>query len=191
MRVLLFLIALVLYTYTSNIHAQNEPQEEGLVSLDFSAERTIIQADKMLLFAKKRSFTYTGAVQVDHGDMTLTCKKLDGTYTEQNEIDTLVATEDVHIVKGPAIKATGNRAVFQSEQQTLRLTENPQLEQDGSLLSADEVIIYLKEDRSEALGNVRVTIMEKAGTTEKNGNVPGTPTKSKPKDSQKKKKKKK
>lgn len=182
MRILLFLIAFGLCI--SNVHAQNKPEDEGLISLDFSAERTIIQADKMLLFAKKRAFTYTGTVQVDHGDLTLTCKKLDGTYTEQNEIDTLVATEDVHIVKGPTIKASGNRAVFQSEQQTLRLTENPQLEQDGSLLSADEVIIYLKEDRSEALGNVRVTILEKA-----NGSAPGGLTKNKPKKSQKKKKK--
>lgn len=144
-------------------------KEEGLMNLDFSSAKTIIEAQKLLLFAKKREFTYTGEVDVEHGDLKLSCKKLRGTYTEKNEIDTLVATEEVFIEKGESIKASGNKAVFNSSEQTLRLTENPQLEQDGSLLSADEVIIYLKEDRSEAVGNVRVTILDSQAGARPNG----------------------
>lgn len=143
--------------------ATEEPQagEEGLLKLDFSSEKTVIEANKLLLFAKKRTFTYLGGVAVEHGDMDLTCEKLDGSYNENNEIQTLVAREKVYIEKGDSIKASGNKAVFDAKTQTLRLSENPQLEQEGSLLSADEVLIYLQEDRSEAIGNVRVTVLDK------------------------------
>jgi lipopolysaccharide transport protein LptA len=163
-RYLNWIVAATLLATTPTLAQEAPPAEsEGLMSLDFSAETTVIEADALTLQAKKRAFTYNGNVKVDHGDLKLTCKKLDGTYTEANEIDTLIATQDVYIEKGPTIKATGQRAVFNSIKQTLVLSENPELIQQGSILSADEVVIYLQEDRSEAIGNVRVTILDNQG----------------------------
>ena len=171
------LIVFTLLVFATSLYAEKKDvQEEGLLNLDFSAAKTIIEAQKLMLFAKKREFQYSGEVDVEHGDLTLTCKNLKGSYTEKNEIDTLIATNDVYIEKGTDIKASGDRAVFDSSKQTLTLTENPQLQQEGSLLSADEVIIYLKEDRSEAVGNVRVTIVENTEPGQANKPKPNATT---------------
>ena len=96
--------------------------------------------------------------EVKNGDMTLTSDFLDGKYNEQNQIEELIARKKVSITKGEGIKAQCERAAYNAREQTLTLTENPQLEQNGSTLSADLIRIYLQDNRSVAEGQVRVKV---------------------------------
>lgn len=122
-------------------------------------EPTDISADSLSLFSKERRFVYTGNVEVVKGEMKLTAKELEGFYDEQNQIQQLVAKIDVLITKGPTIKASGNRATYERKSETLTLSENPTLEQTGSILTADRIIIHLNEDRSTAEGKVHVKLV--------------------------------
>lgn len=137
---------------------------------DFEKKETEIKAKKLLLDGLSREFTYTGDVTVVQGDLTLTSERLDGNYTEKNEIQSLTALENVVITKGPSIKARGSKAVFSAAKQTLVLTGSPEIEQNKSILSADKITLFLEENRSVAEGQVHVKVIEEgsAKSTKRN-----------------------
>ncbi|MCB0310345.1 MAG: hypothetical protein KDD42_03870 [Bdellovibrionales bacterium] len=138
-----------------------KPTAQGLFSTNgLDDGPTLINADKLFLKAKERFFVYTGNVDVTHGDLHLTSDILEGKYSESNEITELVAKKNVVIVKGENIKAYSQRATYEKSSETLLLTENPSVEQDGSNLSADAIRIFLNEDRSVAEGTVRVKMLK-------------------------------
>jgi lipopolysaccharide export system protein LptA len=148
---------------------------EGLFELGNGSEPTIINSDSLQLNSETRVFTYKGNVHVVQGDMTLTSEELEGRYNQANEIQQLVARNNVHIVKGEKINATSNKAVYTAANEILTLTENPEILQGASVLTADVVKIYLKENRSEAEGQVRVKLIKDDKAKEKSA-----PTESKP-----------
>jgi lipopolysaccharide export system protein LptA len=130
---------------------------------------TNITSDSLSFNAKERIFAYSGNVQVTQGDMRLTSKVLEGTYSEKNELLKLVAKGDVFIAKQD-IQATGQIASYDAVAAIVTLTENPQLQQKESILRADKIRIFLNENRSQAEGDVRVTFVNS-----KDGN-PGMPS---------------
>jgi|GEM_PF-5856218 len=119
---------------------------------------TYISSAKLTVDNVKRIFEYSGDVEVIQADMLLTCRRLVGTYSQENQIQTMTAYEDVMITKGETIRASGNRADYDGVRRTLVLTENPELQQQGSILTADRVKVFLDENRSLAEGNVRAKI---------------------------------
>lgn len=124
---------------------------------------TYIKANSLTLKGNERVFAYEGGVEVRQGDLTLTASALEGTYTEKNQIEKLTARDNVVIVKGETIRATAERALFENVTQIITLTDNPELQQEGSILTADVVKIFLQENRSVAEGNVRVKLVKKEG----------------------------
>jgi lipopolysaccharide transport protein LptA len=93
--------------------------------------------------------------------MTITSDTLEGNYDQQNKIQKLTAKTNVLILKGDAIRGTSELAVYQAAQDVVTLTENPELSQNGSVLTADAIKIFLKDNRSEASGQVRVKMIDK------------------------------
>jgi lipopolysaccharide transport protein LptA len=135
------------------------PVDNELFSADFNKAPTEISANSLTLRSKERKFEYNGSVVVKQGEMTLAADLLEGSYDEQNQIQQLIARNNVKITKGEKIKANSNRAVYKKASETIELTENPQIEQQGSVLTADKVTIFLKEDRSNAEGRVHVKLL--------------------------------
>lgn len=128
---------------------------------------TFIKSDTLSLKSDQRTFRYEGNVEVRQGDMILTCKTLDGFYSTQNQIDRLIALGNVVIVKGDGTRANGEKAVYESSTRAVTLTDNPELQQNGSILTADSITIFMKDNRSVATGSVRVKLVKKdAGTGE-------------------------
>jgi lipopolysaccharide export system protein LptA len=107
--------------------------------------------------------------------MKLTSRLIEGSYTEANEIQKIVARGDVVITK-QEIRATGQTAVYDAVGGVVTLTDNPQVQQGESVLVADRIKIYLKEDRSQAEGNVRVTFVKATPTADTTGS--GAPAQS-------------
>ncbi len=147
---------------------EKKSKDDELFNSDFSKEPTYIKSETLTVKQKEKIFLYSGQVEVRQGDMTLTSELLEGKYNDQNEIRELVARNNVLIVKGENIRATSNRAVYDKATETLTLMENPQLEQDGTILTADKIKIFLQEDRSTAEGEVRMKLVNK-GTEDKGG----------------------
>jgi lipopolysaccharide export system protein LptA len=150
-------------------------EASALVDFKNSKEPIFINSDSLSINQNKRTFVYTGNVQVTQGDMTITAATLDGKYDQKNEIEQLIARKDVVITKGPSIRATSNRAVYEAAKGTVTLTENPQIHQDGSILSADVVRIFLQENRSVAEGQVRMKLVKASPTPA--AAAPAVPTK--------------
>ena len=147
------------------VEAGEEASEEskGLFGdTDFNEGETEITSDSLMLKAEEQLFVYSGNVQVKQGDLTITAERLEGRYDDNNKIDTLVAKKNVVIIKGERIRANSEKAIYRSQDETVELTENPSIDQDGSVLTADLIRIFLKEDRSEAEGTVRVKMVKSA-----------------------------
>lgn len=136
---------------------------ENILGGDFGNGPTYIKSDSLTIKPKDRIFTYEGGVEVKHQDLILSCASLQGVYDESNRIKALTAERDVLITKGAGIRAHGEKAVYDGETSIITLTENPELEQNGSILTADRIKIYMKENRSEAEGSVRMKMAEGAG----------------------------
>ncbi len=120
-----------------------------------------ITADSLLLKSKERVFAYNGNVVVKQGDVLIQCDALEGTYSENNKVQTLTANKNVRIEKGPDIRGRSNLATYNADTQILTLKENPELDQNGSTLAADVIKVYLNENRSIAEGQVRVKMQPK------------------------------
>jgi lipopolysaccharide export system protein LptA len=142
--------------------------DQKLQDDSFGKAPTNIKSDSLSINAKDRVFTYRGNVEVTQGDMTLTAKTIDGIYTEDNQINKLIAKGDVVITKQD-IKATAQQAIYDAPAAIVTLTDNPQLQQKESILIADRIKVFLKENRSQAEGSVRVTVVQ-----DKEG-APGAP----------------
>ena len=125
-----------------------------------SGEPVNISADSLSVNNEARTFTYSGSVVVTQGDLTLTCATLDGTYTPENQIDQLIAKTKVTITKGPTITASGDRAIYDAKSRIVTLTDNPQLQEGESTLTADIIKIFLDENRSVAEGQVRMKLIK-------------------------------
>lgn len=137
----------------------NEPKNP-LLDTDFSKAPTFIKSKSLVLHSESRKFEYLGNVEVKQGNMLMTCDTLEGFYDESNQIQKLNAKRNVVITKGEGIRATSEKAVYLREDETLTLTESPELLQEESVLTADVVRIFLKEDRSVAEGQVRVKLVQ-------------------------------
>ena len=135
-------------------------------SPDFGKLPTYIKSDSLQLKQSERYFVYSGNVEMKHGDMTITSNTLEGSYDEQNKLKKLIAKTNVLIVKGDGIRGTGELATYEAAANTVTLTENPELSQNGSVLTADAIKIFLKDNRSEATGQVRVKMIDKNVNTD-------------------------
>ena len=88
-----------------------------------------------------------------------------------------MAKGDVVISK-QEIKATSQQAIYDATTAIVTLTDNPQLQQQGTVLIADRIKIFLNENRSQAEGSVRVTVVninDQGGSEKKPLAVVATP----------------
>ncbi|MEY4669525.1 MAG: lipopolysaccharide transport periplasmic protein LptA [Pseudomonadota bacterium] len=166
----------LLLALSTPTYAENKPTGSMTNLMDsqafddsFGKLPTNITSDSLSFNAKDRVFAYSGNVQVTQGDMRLTSKTLEGTYSEKNELLKLIAKGDVFISKQD-IQATGQTASYDAVASIVTLSDNPQLQQKESILRADKIKIFLNENRSQAEGDVRVTFVNS-----KDGN-PGLPS---------------
>lgn len=144
-------------------------KRKGELTFDNKKEPTYIKSDKLILKSKERVFTYSGSVQVKQGDMTMYCETLDGKYNEKNQLEELIGRTNVLITKGDTVRATGQKAVYTQATDSMVLTENPELTQNGSVMSADSVTLHLKDNTSNAEGNVRVKMIKEEKKDDKKG----------------------
>lgn len=159
-----FLIFLVVEVFDSPVIAATNDPSTKWDNLSSTELPTTITSDSMTLKSKEQTFVYSGNVVLKKGDFTMTSKKLEGRYNDDQGIEELRAFDDVHITKGETIKARSNKAVYDKSSETMILTDNPEITEDQSILTADIVTIYLTENRSLAEGNVRVKLIQTDGT---------------------------
>jgi len=128
-----------------------------------SKEPLLIRSDSFQLDSKSRVFYYRDNVEVVKGDMTITSDVMIGKYDEKNQLKEMICENNVVITRGDRLRTTSNRAVYDVVKDVIVLTEGPELNDRGNVLTADRVTLYVKEDRSEADGHVRVKVIKSEG----------------------------
>jgi len=107
-----------------------------------------ITAQKLELIQQQRQSIFTGDVVATQGDMTLSADKLTVFLLEnQDQIDRLEAVGTVKVVQLDRV-ATADRAVFYQLEEKLVLSGHAVVVQDNNKVSGEEIVIYLKENRS-------------------------------------------
>lgn len=156
---------------TPLLYAENETSikalgEKSEFSMQVGNVPTYIKSDKLSLKSAEQIFTYSGNVNIIHGDLRISCGELEGHYSDNNEIETMIAQKNVVILKGNTIRGVCQKAVYSKKTGTIVLSENPELQQNGSVLSADAITLNLETNKSDAQGNVRVKLIKQSDKKE-------------------------
>ena len=128
----------------------------ALISLPVLAAATPVKvtADSFVIDQGTNKATFTGAVVITRGSMTMWADKAVVNYGNGGEadIDGLDATGNVRI-KTTGQEATGNRALFTPDNSTVRLTGNVVVKNTTGTMSGPELTINLSSNTSTFKGS--------------------------------------
>lgn len=116
-----------------------------------SDEPITITSDRMEIDQKKNTIVYKGNVVTVRGELTMKSDSLAAVYDLEAGLKEVVAEGNVR-VNQRGREAVGNRAIFNSENETITMTGNPVVKQGNSQISGDRIIFYMKEDRGVVEG---------------------------------------
>jgi lipopolysaccharide transport protein LptA len=155
------LSALLLFAFAS-AKASAQTNIESALKGDPSqaAEPMLITSETFQLDSKNQRFYYRNNVEVVKGDLVITADLMTGRYDKNNNLEEIVCENNVVITRGDRLRATSNKASYDIPKDRIVLTEGPELNDRGNVLTADRVTLFVKEDRSEADGHVKVKVLK-------------------------------
>lgn len=170
----IFFCAAVVWLFAAGLHATEEAPAaaepallagDGLLeSFSLSADRGPVHIESAMLEFEYRTglLTYRGDVKVSQADITLTSDRLTVLLDvkQSGRPREIVAEGNVRIVNGERV-ATGGRAVFDHEKQTITLSDSAVLRDGPNEVAGDRVVVFLDEQRSVVDGGgdrVRATL---------------------------------
>jgi lipopolysaccharide export system protein LptA len=117
----------------------------GLTS---SGQPITIQADALEVDYKRNQIVYKGDVVAVQGDTTIRSDSLVAYYQEGFKVlKEVVASGRVKITQGERV-ATSGKAIFSQEKQSVVMTENPVIRQEGNEVTGARITLYLDEERT-------------------------------------------
>jgi len=135
----LLLVAL-LFAHVTASAAPLAPAVDTSRPVEITARQLeVIQSDNKSVFS--------GDVIAKQGDMTLTANQLTVFSAAGDQIDRLEAVGHVRFVQGENT-ATADKAVYRQKEEILTLLGNATVAQGGNRVSGDEIILYIRENRS-------------------------------------------
>ena len=127
-----------------------------------------IEADAAKQDQNKGITTYTGNVKMDQGSIHITADKV-VIYSSEKKVNRIIATgSPAHFQQRPALNkeviiARGNNLKYEVVKDKLTITENAQVEQDGSIVTGDiinyDIHLALVEAGSRDSTNSRVKMI--------------------------------
>lgn len=128
------LMTLALLTLSANLYALPSDRDQPIH----------IEADHYVLNQKAGITTYTGNVVMDQGSIHIEADKI-VIHSNEKKVSRVIATgAPARFQQQPAedkavVIASGNTLNYQVTQDKLSITDNAQVEQDGSLISGDKI----------------------------------------------------
>ena len=108
--------------------------------------RTVITSDTLLFDYQRSIAVFEGNVKVEDSQVTLTCEKLYAYFDKNNQIDSVVARENVHVVQADR-QARAGKAVYTAKDGAIVLTEQPRLLRGSDELRGDEIKIFTHSEK--------------------------------------------
>jgi lipopolysaccharide export system protein LptA len=132
----------------------------------------VIHSDSLEIDNKQRLVTFTGHINAEMEDFVIHCEKMllyyleapssEGSGGENIQIDRIVATGQVRIIRSEGGLATAEKAVYTQADEKVILSGNPIVKQGEDTVEGSKITLYLKEKRSIVEGSddkkVRVVI---------------------------------
>ena len=156
---MLFVSFLMICAYSRPVHSGELDGKIGLKNQG----KIVIKSDTLEMDNKKKMVTFTGKVNAKNNDFTMDCEKMvvyyksapskKGAEETSTEIDRIVATGKVEIVRSLGGTASANNAVYHQALETLVLTGSPVVKQENNYVEGNRITLYLKEDRSVVEGS--------------------------------------
>jgi len=117
-----------------------------------TAETITITSDRMELDQKKNTVVYMGNVVTVRGNVTMKSDTLTATYNpEMQRLTEVVAEGNLEVTQGNRI-ATGTKAIFNSDDNSVVLTGDPVIRQGNSQVSGCRIIMFINEERGVVEG---------------------------------------
>jgi lipopolysaccharide transport protein LptA len=123
------------------------PAQEG----GSPSKPTVITSDKFTIDTSQKEGRFSGNVVVTGADLKITCRDLKIFFKEDNSIDRLLAEGDVVINQPNRITKSGRAEYFGSERKII-LTDAPEVNDNGKIVSAKEITYWLDSERMETGG---------------------------------------
>ena len=113
----------------------------------------MITAERMEVDRKKGSISYRGRVIAVQGELTMKSDSLTAYYTNPDlkQLKEVVAEGKVQVTQGERV-ATGGKAVFNGQNQTLSLIGNAVVRQGNSEVSGSRIVFFIDKDLIVAEG---------------------------------------
>jgi len=153
----------------------------ALISYSLLAQAQPITGEAKNLEFKDNRIIYTGSVKLVRGSSVLKADKVVIFLTEEGKPVKIVATGNVQYSE-PGRKATSRYAEYDLMQEVIILKGEAHVEEDNSILEADEIVYDRKRQTLQAKGDmVRTIYIEEEGNekvrhnkgnSEKEGNIP-------------------
>lgn len=119
------------------------------------AEAITITSDRMELDQQKNTVIYMGNVVTVRGNITMKSDTLTATYNpEMKRLTEVVAEGNLEVTQGNRI-ATGTKAIFNSNNNSVVLTGDPVVRQGNSKISGARIILFINEDRGVVEGGTQ------------------------------------
>jgi len=111
-----------------------------------------IKSQQLEMLQQGNKSVFSGDVIVTQGDMTLSADLLVVFFIEDNQIERLEATGNVRFSQLNRV-ATAEKAIYYQQEEKLLLLGNAVAQQGRNLVSGDEIIFYVVENRSVIKGS--------------------------------------
>lgn len=113
-----------------------------------------ITSDSLIVNNKGRSAIFSGHVIVIKGDLKILSDILHVVYTKKNKINMLIATGNVHIIKGKS-NITGGKAVYYNKDRIAVITKNPIAYENNNKIIGKQIVINFKTGVSTIFGGLK------------------------------------
>jgi lipopolysaccharide export system protein LptA len=113
-----------------------------------SREPVEISADRMEADDASKVLVFIGHAVAQQGDVTINGDRLTIHYTAKDgDVDRIIAEGNVRITQKERV-ATGGRAEYFRAEERVVMTGSPKVSEGSNSVQGDEVILYVRENRS-------------------------------------------
>ena len=138
-------------------------ESEEKKSKDTNGAPIVIKADSLEMDDKQKIVIFKGNVDAKEQDFVINCDKMVLHYKDQQNnkasdqgqfnIDKIVATGKVKIIRPGGGLATAEKALYYRGDEKVVLTGKPKVKQGDDFVQGSKITLYLKENRSVVEGS--------------------------------------
>ena len=152
-----FAVAAVLLMFLAGAMARGEAPK-----YDVSGDVTVVTSDRLVFDYKKQYALFEGNVVVSDPEMNMKSQSLIIKFSENNEVQSIVAKTDV-VIEQSDKRAEAGVAVYDVPSGKVVLEENPRVRRGKDILTGDTITFWRDENKMICEPRARLIIFPEEG----------------------------